>query len=120
MGFDDDAIWPSNIKPRRIRVDRGSEFKSKEFRRICNELGIELQIVSGASGSLKGVVEQSFHQMHSRQNEHLEDNGLIEKDMIQIIIGKRLLILNSTQRWSLILSLCIISSMIRTILLQER
>lgn len=38
MGFDDDAIWPSNIKPRRIRVDRGSEFKSKEFRRICNEL----------------------------------------------------------------------------------
>lgn len=79
MGFDDDAIWPSNIKPRRIRVDRGSEFKSKEFRRICNELGIELQIVSGASGSLKGVVEQSFHQMHSRQNEHLEDNGLIEK-----------------------------------------
>ena len=79
MGFDDDAIWPSNIKPRRIRVDRGSEFKSKEFRRICNELVIELQIVSGASGSLKGVVEQSFHQMHSRQNEHLEDNGLIEK-----------------------------------------
>lgn len=79
MGFGDDAIWPSNIKPRRIRVDRGSEFKSKEFRRICNELGIELQIVSGASGSLKGVVEQSFHQMHSRQNEHLEDNGLIEK-----------------------------------------
>ena len=46
--------------------------------RICNELGIELQIVSGASGSLKGVVEQSFHPMHSRQNEHLEDNGLIE------------------------------------------
>ena len=79
MGFDDEEIWPSNIKPRRIRVDRGSEFKSKEFRRICNELGIELQIVSGASGSLKGVVEQSFHQMHSRQNEHLEDNGLIEK-----------------------------------------
>ena len=79
MGFDDDAIWPSNIKPRRVRVDRGSEFKSKEFIRICNELGIELQIVSGASGSLKGVVEQSFHQMHSRQNEHLEDNGLIEK-----------------------------------------
>lgn len=79
MGFDDASLWPSNIIPRRIRVDRGSEFKSKEFERICSELGIEKQIVTGASGSLKGVVEQSFHQMHSRQNVHLEDYGLIEK-----------------------------------------
>lgn len=79
MGFSDDALWPSNIIPRRLRVDRGSEFKSKEFDRICVELGIEKQIVSGASGSLKGIVEQSFHQMHTRQNVHLEDYGLIEK-----------------------------------------
>lgn len=79
MGFDTPAMWPSNIIPRRLRVDRGSEFKSKEFDRICNELGIEKQIVSGASGSLKGIVEQSFHQMHSRQNVHLENYGLIEK-----------------------------------------
>lgn len=79
MGFDDVSLWPSNIIPRRIRVDRGSEFKSKEFERICSELGIEKQLVTGASGSLKGVVEQSFHQMHSRQNVHLEDYGLIEK-----------------------------------------
>lgn len=79
MGFDDAAIWPSNIIPRRLRVDRGSEFKSKEFDRICNELGIEKQIVPGASGSLKGIVEQSFHQMHAKQNAHLENYGLIEK-----------------------------------------
>lgn len=79
MGFDDVTLWPSNIIPRRIRVDRGPEFKSKEFERICSELGIEKQLVTGASGSLKGVVEQSFHQMHSRQNVHLEDYGLIEK-----------------------------------------
>lgn len=79
MNFDDDAIWPSNIIPRRLRVDRGSEFKSKEFDRICNELGIEKQIVSGGSGSLKGVVEHSFYEMHSKQNVHLENHGLIEK-----------------------------------------
>lgn len=79
MGFNDDAMWPSNIIPRRIRVDRGSEFRSKEFERICDELGIEKQLVPGASGSLKGIVEQSFHQMHSRQNVHLENYGLIEK-----------------------------------------
>ena len=79
MGFDNPMMWKSNIIPRRLRVDRGSEFKSKEFERICNELGIEKQIVPGASGSLKGIVEQSFHQMHSKQNPHLENFGLIEK-----------------------------------------
>lgn len=79
LAFDDERLWPSNIIPKRLRVDRGAEFKSKEFGRICNELGIEKQIVPGGSGSLKGVVEQSFHQMHSRQNEHLENYGLIEK-----------------------------------------
>lgn len=72
-------LWPSNFIPRRLRVDRGSDFKSKEFDRICNVLGIEKQIVPGGSGSLKGVVEQSFHQMHSQQNVHLENYGLIEK-----------------------------------------
>ena len=77
--YDNDKIWPSNIIPRRLRVDRGSEFKSKEFDRICNELGIEKQLVSGGLGSLKGTVEQSFHKMHSKQNVHLENFGLIEK-----------------------------------------
>ena len=77
--YDNDKIWPSNIIPRRLRVDRGSDFKSKEFDRICNELGIEKQLVSGGLGSLKGIVEQAFHQMHSKQNVHLENFGLIEK-----------------------------------------
>ena len=77
--FEDERIWPSNIIPNRLRVDRGAEVKSKEFGRICNALGIQKDIVSGGSGSLKGVVEQSFHQMHIAQNEYLEDHGLIEK-----------------------------------------
>ncbi len=79
MEFSDDRLWPSNIIPNRIRVDRGSEFRSKEFTRICIDLSIEKDNVSGGSGSLKGVIEQSFHQMHSMQNVHLEDKGLIEK-----------------------------------------
>ena len=72
-------LWPSNFIPSRIRLDRGSDFKSKEFDRICVALGIEKQIVPGGTGSLKGIVEQSFHQMHSQQNVHLENYGLIEK-----------------------------------------
>lgn len=79
LDFHDEKVWPSQIIPRRIRVDRGSEFKSNEFERICRCMGIEKNIVPGGSGSLKGLIEQAFHQMHASQNVHLENNGLIEK-----------------------------------------
>lgn len=79
LDFHDEKVWPSQIIPRRVRVDRGAEFKSKEFERVCRCLGIEKNIVSGGCGSLKGLVEQTFHQMHVSQNVHLENNGLIEK-----------------------------------------
>ena len=77
LDFHDEKVWPSQIIPRRVRVDRGAEFKSKEFERVCRCLGIEKNIVSGGCGSLKGLVEQTFHQMHVSQNVHLENNGLI-------------------------------------------
>lgn len=79
VDFDNPAMWPSNIIPKRIRVDRGAEFVSDGFNRICNELGIEKNEVTAATGSLKGVVEQSFHQMHVEQNSFLKNHGLIEK-----------------------------------------
>lgn len=72
-------IWPSNFIPRTIRTDRGSEYRSKEAKRIFNELNINLELVPGGSGSLKGSVEQWFHQMHTAQNALLEGKGLIEK-----------------------------------------
>lgn len=79
ISYENEKIWPSNIIPNNVRVDRGAEFRGKEFERICNELGINRIIVTPGSGSLKGVVEQSFHQLHSKQNVHVEKNGLIEK-----------------------------------------
>lgn len=79
VDFENDRIWPSGIIPRRIRLDRGAECKSKEFDRICVELGIEKQLLPGATGSLKGVVEQSFNQMLKRQRPHLEHYGLVVK-----------------------------------------
>lgn len=72
-------MWVSNIIPRRIRCDRGADFKSKAFQRICSHLGIDRQLVSAATGSLKGTVEQVFRQMHVAQNPHLESKGLITK-----------------------------------------
>lgn len=79
IGYENKDIWASNIIPNRVRVDRGAEFRSKEFERICDELGMERILVTPGSGSLKGIVEQSFHQLHLKQNHHLENHGLITK-----------------------------------------
>ena len=72
-------LWKSNIIPRRIRFDRGAECTSNQLERILNKLKIERELVTGGTGSLKGNIEQSFHQMHMAQNHLLEDKGLIEK-----------------------------------------
>ena len=77
--LDDRRLWPSNFLPQMIYADRGADFKSHGFGRICNELGIERHLVTGASGSLKGTIESLFHQLHSMINPHTEHNGLIEK-----------------------------------------
>lgn len=75
----DPSLWKSNIIPRRIRFDRGAECRSNQLEKILNKLNIERELVTGGTGSLKGNVEQSFHQMHMAQNYLLEDKGLIEK-----------------------------------------
>lgn len=73
------GLWDINVLPNRLRSDRGSEYRSKEVKRICNELNITLELVPPAMGSLKGQVEQLFHQYHSVQNDLLEGRGLITK-----------------------------------------
>ena len=72
-------IWPDHFLPHRLRSDYGSEYISYELERICNELNIQKENVSPGTGSLKGLVEQSFHQFHSTNNWLFENNGLIEK-----------------------------------------
>ena len=80
FGIDlDPYIWRSNIIPRRIRFDRGAECTSNQLERIMNKLGIERELVTAGTGSLKGNIEQQFHQMHLAQNHLLENKGLIEK-----------------------------------------
>lgn len=75
----DPSKWPSNFIPNRIRVDRGSDFISKEAERIFKELNITREIVTGATGSMKGIIEQLWHQIHSAQNSSLRNAGLITK-----------------------------------------
>ena len=71
--------WPSRVLPIRLRSDYGSEYISHAMDHICVELGITKELVSPATGSLKGQVEQLFHQIHAAQNPLLEGHGLIEK-----------------------------------------
>lgn len=54
-------ITPGGIIPKLIRVDQGSEWISENIRRLGKECGIGVTIVPPAMGSLKGLVENSFH-----------------------------------------------------------
>lgn len=74
-----DHAWLSGIIPRRIRVDRGADFNSNQFGRVCEELGIDRQTVTGATGSLKGNIEQEFRTLHAAQKPHLDNKGVISK-----------------------------------------
>lgn len=71
--------WPSKILPLRLRSDYGAEYISHAMDEICCKVGIAKELVSPATGSLKGQVEQVFHQIHAAQNSLLEGKGLIEK-----------------------------------------
>ena len=72
-------LWPSGFIPHEIRCDRGSDFKSDIFANICNHLNITRTLESGGTGSMKGLVEQSFHQFQTQMRPHLENKGLITK-----------------------------------------
>ena len=71
--------WPSKILPLRLRSDYGAEYISHAMDEICCKVGIAKELVSPATGPLKGQVEQVFHQIHAAQNSLFEGKGLIEK-----------------------------------------
>lgn len=77
--IDSERLWPSRCIPNRLRVDRGAEFRGIQVERICSELGINRELVSAGTGSLKGVVEQFFHQFHTAIRAHIENHGEITK-----------------------------------------
>lgn len=75
----DSAVWPSSVVPRELRCDRGSDFMSEDFKKVCNSLNINLNPLSPGMGSKKGIVEQCFHQFHEFIKPILADYGLITK-----------------------------------------
>lgn len=71
--------WVPGFIPKRIRCDRGAEYRGKRAEQVFNELGITRELVSPATGSLKGVVEHMFYQFHQDINPHTEGIGQIQK-----------------------------------------
>ena len=75
----DERLFPSNFLPIDFYSDRGPDYKSDPAEKLCNALGINRHPVSGGSGSMKGMIEQWFHQIHSMVNPFTEGAGQIQK-----------------------------------------
>lgn len=73
----DKSVWPDHVLPLRIRSDNGSEYISYELERMMNEVGVQLEHAPKGTGSKKGQVEQTFHQIHTMQMSTMEKRGLI-------------------------------------------
>lgn len=75
----DKSLWPSQCLPKRLRADRGPEFRGHELSRLCTTLNIQKELLPPGCGSLKGQVEQLYHQFHSDLTTHIEGIGHISK-----------------------------------------
>ena len=71
IDLNDERLFPSNFLPLDFYSDRGSDYKSDPAEKLCNALGINRHIVTGGSGSMKGMIEQWFHQIHTMVNPYI-------------------------------------------------
>ena len=69
----------TGVYPSRVRPDRGPEYKSHKFLKICNRLGIERSLVPAATGSMKGLVENLFSVLTRADSAFFKGSGLIRK-----------------------------------------
>lgn len=73
-------VWPSGIIPERIRTDRGADFKGDDFKNVCMKVGMERNLEPPATGSMKGIIENSFKNIQIDERSLFENYGLITKD----------------------------------------
>lgn len=72
-------MWRSCFIPDTIRCDRGSDFKSNYFGKVCDRIGIKRDLVTPGTGSYKGLIEESFASFQKSFRANLERKGLITK-----------------------------------------
>ena len=74
-----EELWPSNFLPESFRTDFGSDYVSKEIRKICKRIGVDIEVAPVGTGSMKPIIEQSFHQFQASFRASVEGKGLITK-----------------------------------------
>ena len=80
--LDGDIPWPSDFIPQAVRCDNGSDFTSRQFEEVCGRLDIRIENVPPRMGSLKPLVEHSFHLFQDKFRSDMNGIGLIEKDAV--------------------------------------
>ena len=73
------SCWPDPFIPNEFWCDRGSDFASDKFSRICSELNIIRTLEEPAMGSMKGLIERSFGMFNTIVLPMLVGKGIIEK-----------------------------------------
>lgn len=72
-----EKVWPSNFLPHTMLSDHGADFKSLKVKKILSSLNVTRDLAPVATGSMKGLIEQWFHQIHADLLSHLEGHGMI-------------------------------------------
>lgn len=67
--------WPTGYLPTVLRVDHGSDFVSTAAADSFNRLGISLELVPPATGSMKGSIERLWKKINAFCSKSLEGNG---------------------------------------------
>ena len=72
-------VCPMEFIPQELRTDHGAEYTSEDMRRVGREIGMNIVLAPPATGSMKGLVEQSFHQFQELIRGAANGTGVIMK-----------------------------------------
>ena len=72
-------VYPMGFIPQELRTDHGAEYTSEDMRRVGREIGMNIVLAPPATGSMKGLVEQSFHQFQELVRGAAAGTGVIMK-----------------------------------------
>ena len=72
-------VCPMGFIPQELRTDHGAEYTSEDMRRVGREIGMNIVLAPPATGSMKGIVEQSFHQFQELVRSAAGGTGVIMK-----------------------------------------
>ena len=72
-------VCPMGFIPQELRTDHGAEYTSEDMRRVGREIGMNIVLAPQATGSMKGLVEQSFHQFQELVRSAAGGTGVIMK-----------------------------------------